>query len=149
MVRLGIGLYGYEPSGQNQELETVATLKTVISQIKKLKAGTTVGYSRKGILEKDAVIATIAIGYADGFDRRFSGGIGEVLVNGELCKTVGNVCMDMTMIDVTNVPCQIGDEVIIFGQNPSIKTLAEKANTIPYEILTGVSERVKRVFYKN
>jgi alanine racemase len=149
MVRLGIGLYGVEVTGTEQNaLQTVGTLKTIISQIKHLKKGETIGYSRKGILEKDSSIATIAIGYADGFDRGFSKGVGRVLVNGMACPVVGNVCMDMTMIDVSNVPCEEGDEVIIFGKYLSIKYLAKTIDTIPYEILTGVSERVKRVFYK-
>lgn len=149
MVRLGIGLYGVEATGTEQKgLQTVGTLKTVISQIKHLKAGETVGYSRKGVLEKDSKIATIAIGYADGFDRGFSQGVGKVLVNGVACPVVGNVCMDMTMVDVSEAECQEGDEVIIFGKDLSIKDLAASIGTISYEILTGVSERVKRVFYK-
>jgi alanine racemase len=148
MVRLGIGMYGVESSGlESEALATVTTLKTTISQIKSLKQGETVGYSRKGVLERDSKIATIAIGYADGYDRGFGRGNAEVMVDGTLCKTVGNICMDMTMIDVTQVDCKEGDEVIIFGENPSISALAEKIDTIPYEILTGVSERVKRVFY--
>lgn len=149
MVRLGIGLYGVEVTNSEQkELQTVGTLKTVISQIKFLKAGETIGYSRKGVLEKDSKIATIAIGYADGFDRGFSKGVGKVLVNGVACPVVGNVCMDMTMIDVSETDCQEGDEVVIFGKDLSIKDLAASIGTISYEILTGVSERVKRVFYK-
>lgn len=149
MVRLGIGLYGVEVTGTEQkELQTVGTLKTVISQIKHVKVGETIGYSRKGILEKDSIIATIAIGYADGFDRGFSKGVGKVLVNGVACPVVGNVCMDMTMIDVSETDCKEGDEVIIFGKDLSIKDLAASIGTISYEILTGVSERVKRVFYK-
>lgn len=149
MVRLGIGLYGVEATGTEQNaLQTVGTLKTVISQIKHLKKGETIGYSRKGILEKDSQIATIAIGYADGFDRGFSKGVGHVLINGVRCPVIGNVCMDMTMVDVTEVNCKEGDEVIIFGKDLPIHELAASIGTIPYEILTGVSERVKRVFYK-
>lgn len=149
MVRLGIGLYGVEVTSTEQNaLQTVGTLKTVISQIKNLKKGETIGYSRKGILEKDSRIATIAIGYADGFDRGFGKGVGKVLVNSIACPVVGNVCMDMTMIDVTNATCEEGDEVIVFNKDLSIKELANTIDTIPYEILTGVSERVKRVFYK-
>lgn len=148
MVRLGIGLYGVESSGmETGVLETVATLKTTISQIRQLPAGETVGYGRSGVLERDSRIATIAIGYADGYDRRFGRGNAVVNVNGTLCKTVGNVCMDMTMIDVTDAVCREGDEVVVFGENPGISDLAEKIGTIPYELLTGVSERVKRVFY--
>ncbi|MCP9766810.1 bifunctional UDP-N-acetylmuramoyl-tripeptide:D-alanyl-D-alanine ligase/alanine racemase [Lacihabitans sp. LS3-19] len=148
MVRLGIGLYGIESAGLEQNaLETVGTLKTTISQIKTLKVGDTVGYGRKGVIEKESKIATLAIGYADGYDRGFSRGIGKVSVNGILCPTVGNVCMDMTMIDVTEANCKEGDQVIVFGKNPNINELAKEIGTIPYEILTGVSERVKRVFY--
>ncbi len=148
MVRLGIGLYGVEASGmENGVLETVATLKTTISQIKSLPAGETVGYGRSELLERDSRIATVAIGYADGYDRRFGNGKGRINVNGVLCKTVGRICMDMTMIDVTEVDCREGDEVIVFGENPCVSDLAECVGTIPYELLTGVSERVKRVFY--
>ncbi|WP_259016844.1 bifunctional UDP-N-acetylmuramoyl-tripeptide:D-alanyl-D-alanine ligase/alanine racemase [Emticicia fluvialis] len=149
MVRLGIGLYGVEATGTEQKsLQTVGTLKTIISQIKHLKKGETIGYSRKGVLDKDSRIATIAIGYADGFDRGFSKGVGYVLVNGTRCPVIGNVCMDMTMVDVTEASCEEGDEVIIFGKDLPIHELAASIGTIPYEILTGVSERVKRVFYK-
>ena len=150
MVRLGVGLYGLAAKPEDQEnLLTVGTLKTVISQIKYVKSSETVGYGRKGILERDTKTATIAIGYADGFDRRFSGGVGEVLIQGQRCRVVGNVCMDMTMVDITNVPhVQEGDEVIIFGKDLTIMELAKKINTISYEILTSVSERVKRIFYQ-
>lgn len=148
MVRLGIGLYGIESSGiEPNALEVVGTLKTTISQIKTLSAGETVGYSRRGIIEKESKIATLAIGYADGYDRGFSRGVGQVLVNEVLCPVVGNVCMDMTMIDVTNAKCKEGDQVIMFGKKPHINDLATAIGTIPYELLTGVSERVKRVFY--
>ena len=148
MVRLGIGLYGVDAAGINQQaLQPVGSLKTVISQIKTLRAGESVGYSRRGLLDHDARIATIAIGYADGYDRRFGNGVGAVLVNGTRCPTVGNVCMDMTMIDVTQAQASEGDEAILFGPQLPITELARQINTIPYEILTGVSERVKRVFY--
>ena len=150
MVRLGVGMYGLAAKPEDQEnLMTVGTLKTVISQVKHLKSSETVGYGRKGELSRDSKTATIAIGYADGYDRRFSRGIGEVLIHGQRCKVIGNVCMDMTMVDVTDVPnVQEGDEVIIFGQDLTIMDLAQKINTIPYEILTSVSERVKRIFYQ-
>ncbi len=149
MVRLGIGLYGVEASGLNPSLlHTVGTLRTVISQIKTVKAGESVGYSRRGVLTHDARIATLAIGYADGYDRRFGNGIGQVLVNGTRCETVGAVCMDMTMVDVTSSVASEGDAVIIFGPDLPISELARKINTIPYELLTGISERVKRVFFK-
>jgi alanine racemase len=147
MVRLGIGLYGVETNGWLQDkLRTIATLKTVISQIKHIKAGETVGYSRKGKVEQDKTIATIAIGYADGFCRKFGNGAVFVNINGSLVPTIGNICMDMCMVDITNLLVQEGDEVIVFGENPTIFALAQQAETIPYEILTAVGERVKRVF---
>lgn len=149
MVRLGIGLYGVEATGTHQSaLQTVGTLRTLISQIKTVRAGESVGYSRRGWLDHDARIATLAIGYADGFDRRLGNGVGSVWVNGTRCPTVGNVCMDMTMIDVTQASASEGDEVIIFGAELPIIELAQRIGTIAYEILTGVSERVKRVFFK-
>jgi alanine racemase len=147
MVRLGIGLYGVEANGWLQEkLRPIGTLKTVISQIKHIKAGETVGYSRKGKAETAKKIATIAIGYADGFNRKLSNGNGKVLINGQLAPIIGNVCMDMTMIDITDIEANEGDEVIIFGENPTVFDLAQQVGTIPYEILTSVGERVKRVF---
>jgi alanine racemase len=149
MVRLGIGLYGVEASQIDKSaVRAVGTLRSVISQIKTVPAGESVGYSRRGVLDHDARIATVAIGYADGYDRRLGNGVGQIWVNGTLCPTVGNVCMDMTMIDVTRASAHEGDEVIIFGREVPITDLAKKIGTIPYEILTGVSERVKRVFYK-
>ncbi len=150
MVRLGVGLYGLAAKPEDQEnLMTVGTLKTVISQIKHVKSSETVGYGRKGQLSRDTKTATIAIGYADGYDRRFSRGIGEVLIHGYRCKVVGNVCMDMTMVDITDVShVEEGDEVIIFGNGLTMIELANKINTIAYEILTSVSERVKRIFYQ-
>jgi Alr-MurF fusion protein len=149
MVRLGIGLYGVAAQTDDQVfLQTVGTLKTVISQIKNVKSGESIGYGRKGFALRDTKVATIAIGYADGFDRGFSNGVGEVLVNGTPCPVIGNVCMDMTMVDITNAQAEEGDEVVVFGNYPTISELAKKINTIPYEILTGVGERVKRVFYQ-
>ncbi|AQG79064.1 bifunctional UDP-N-acetylmuramoyl-tripeptide:D-alanyl-D-alanine ligase/alanine racemase [Spirosoma montaniterrae] len=149
MVRLGIGLYGVESSQTDvSAVRPVGTLRTVVSQIKCVLAGESVGYSRRGVLDHDARIATLAIGYADGFDRRLGNGVGRVWVNGTLCPTVGSVCMDMTMIDVTAASVQEGDEVIIFGPDLPITELARQINTIPYEVLTGISERVKRVFVK-
>lgn len=145
MVRLGIGLYGFDPANQ-LELRPISQLKTIISQIQHLKKGDTVGYSRKGMVEKDARIAVIPIGYEDGYLRVFGNGNAMVNFNGVNCPTIGNICMDMTMVDVSNVECVEGDEVIIFGTEPSIQQLAKWANTIPYEILTNVSSRVRRVF---
>ncbi len=116
MVRLGIGLYGVDPTREDfKELKPVATLKTIISQIKNIPKGESIGYGRKGIAEKDLKLATIAIGYADGFSRGLSSGVGEVLIRGNRAKVIGNVCMDMTMVDVTGIDAQEGDEVIIFG----------------------------------
>jgi alanine racemase len=147
MVRLGIGLYGVDPTAEKfTQLQPVASLKTVISQIKKIPQGESVGYSRKGIAENDLTIATIAIGYADGFSRSFSQGKGHVLVNGKRAPVIGNVCMDMTMIDVTGISAREGDEVIIFGDGLSIHEVAQQVGTIPYEILTNTSSRVKRIF---
>lgn len=148
MVRLGIGLYGVNPTDDKfDQLQPVATLKTIISQIKKIKKGETIGYGRKGVAEKDLQLATIAIGYADGFSRGFSKGKGVVLIKGKRARVVGNVCMDMTMVDVTDIDAHEGDEVIIFGEDLPIHEVAERLGTIPYEILTNTSERVKRVFF--
>lgn len=150
MVRLGKGLYGTAVLAEDQQqLRTVGTLKTIISQLKTVPATETVGYGRQGLLSRSTRIATIAIGYADGYDRKFSRGVGKVLIHGQLCPVVGNVCMDMTMVDVTELPhCEEGDEVIVFGDSPSIRELAAWSGTIPYEILTNVGERVRRVFYR-
>ena len=147
MVRLGIGLYGVDPTHKEAiSLQPVATLKTVISQIKKIKKRETIGYGRHGMAETERKIATIAIGYADGFSRRLSQGVGEVLINAKRAKIVGNVCMDMTMVDITGIDANEGDEVILFGATLPIQEIASRIQTIPYEILTNVSERVKRVF---
>ena len=147
MVRLGISLYGVSASGLNG-LRNVCTLKTTILQIKYIKAGETVGYGRKGHFDKDATIATIRIGYADGLSRQFGNGVGKVLVNGHMVPIVGNICMDLSMIDVTGVDVKEGDSVVIFGENPSVVDLAKEINTIPYEILTSISSRVKHIYYK-
>ena len=148
MVRLGIGLYGVDPTEEtNANLKPVATLKTVVSQIKKIAAGQTIGYGRKGKADKGMTLATIAIGYADGYSRSFSNGKGKVWVSGRIVPVIGNVCMDMTMIDVSGLDVREGDEVILFGPLLPIKTVASWINTIPYEILTSTSERVKRVFF--
>lgn len=148
MVRLGIGLHGIEISTLNTDkLQNPASLRTVVSQLRTVKAGETIGYGRKGKAEKDITIATIAIGYADGYLRHFSNGNAHVMINGQKAKTIGNICMDMTMIDVTGLEVEEGDEVVIFGNSPTVSELAEWANTIPYEILTNVSNRIKRVFY--
>ncbi len=146
MVRLGIGLYGVDPTPEKHALKPVNTLKTLISQVRTVRAGETIGYGRKGKAIHDMKIGTIAIGYADGFSRAFSQGKGVVLVKGKQAPVVGNVCMDMTMVDLTGIDVQEGDEVIIFGEALPVSELAARINTIPYEILTNTSERVKRVF---
>jgi Alr-MurF fusion protein len=148
MVRLGIGLHGIASSPQEQrQLQMVATLKTTISQIRQVKAGETIGYSRKGVAEKDMTLATVGIGYADGFNRRLGNGVGKVLVMGHFAPVVGSVCMDMTMIDITGITAREGTEVIVFGADHSILDIAKQIETIPYEVLTSVSERVKRVYF--
>ena len=146
MVRLGIGLYGVDPTHLGFPLKVVATLKTIISQIKRVAAGETVGYGRKGKATRPMTIATIAIGYADGFSRSFSQGVGKVLIHGKRAPVVGNVCMDMTMVDITGIDAEEGDEVVIFSESLPIQELAAAINTIPYEILTNTSERVRRIF---
>lgn len=146
MVRLGIGLYDVSALSE-VKLETVCTLKTIILQIRDVKAGDTVGYNRKGKLTRDSRIGVIPIGYADGFNRHLSNGVGEVWVNGHRAKVVGNICMDISMIDLTDIPAEEGDTVEVFGNNITLQELAEKLDTIPYEILTSVSRRVKRVYF--
>jgi len=148
LVRLGIGLYGFCTGNKlDGKLMNVVSLKTVISQIKLVPANETVGYNRKGVLKRDSVIATIPIGYADGLDRRLGNGAGIFKINGVLTPTVGNICMDMCMLDVTDANAHEGDEVIIFNSATDIIKLSEIIGTIPYEILTGISRRVKRVYY--
>lgn len=149
MVRLGIGLYGVDSAGREPErLQTVGTLKTVISQIKHLKTGDTVGYGRRGKAARYKTIATVAIGYADGLDRGFGNGNASMQINGQWAPTIGSICMDMTMLDITGIDAQEGDEVVVFGASQSVEALAKKIDTIPYEILTNIGERVKRVFYR-
>lgn len=149
MVRLGIGLYGVEIETHALQLQPVATLRSTIAQIKKLKAGETVSYNRRGIIKTDSTIATVRIGYADGYSRRFGNGIGKMFINGKLVPVVGTVCMDMTMVDVTAIPdLKEGDEVIIFGKELPVQKMASWIDTIPYEIMTSVSQRVKRVYFQ-
>ena len=148
MVRLGIGLYGVDPY-TGKMIHNVGTLKTTILQIHDVKAENTVGYSRKGRLERDSRIAAIPIGYADGLNRKLGNGNGYCIVNGKKAPYVGNICMDVCMIDVTDIPCKEGDKVEIFGENLPVTTLAEWLGTIPYEILTSVSMRVKRIYYQD
>lgn len=144
MVRLGIGLYGAD---ERMTLEQVATLKTVISQIKRVAAGESVGYGRKGVVHRDSTIATVRIGYADGYPRSLGQGAGRMLVRGVQVPVIGHVCMDMTMLDITGVEAAEGDEVIVFGESLPVTALSRWAGTIPYEILTGISQRVKRIYY--
>ena len=145
MVRLGIGLYGISAVEEEQsQLRTVATLKTTISQIKNIKKGESIGYNRAYIASENLTIATIPIGYADGLRRNLSNENGNVWVNGTICNIVGNVCMDMTMIDITKANAKEHDEVIVFGNEHDISHMAKNAGTIPYEILTSISQRVNR-----
>ncbi|WP_338158218.1 bifunctional UDP-N-acetylmuramoyl-tripeptide:D-alanyl-D-alanine ligase/alanine racemase [uncultured Phocaeicola sp.] len=148
MVRLGIGLYGIDPF-TNQMLHNVTTLKTTILQIHDVPADETVGYSRKGVLNRNSRIAALPIGYADGLNRHLGNGKGYCLVNGQKATYVGNICMDVCMIDVTDIDCKEGDKAIIFGDELPVTVLSDILDTIPYEILTSVSERVKRVYYQD
>lgn len=149
MVRLGIGLYGVSNDSEEQKyLENVSTLKSVISQIRMIPAGDSVGYGRRFMAEKPTRVATIPIGYADGIARLWGNGIGYVLINNEKAIILGSVCMDMLMVDVTGIACAEGDAVIVFGESPTVNEMAQKTQTIPYEILTSISQRVKRVFYR-
>ncbi len=146
MVRLGIGLYGVSSTG-SKSLRNVSTLKSSILQVKTVLPGETVGYSRRGIPSRPSKIAIIPVGYADGINRRLSNGNGAFIVNGKPAPVIGNICMDMTMIDITGIDAKEGDEVEIFGQENPLNEMAKRLQTIPYEILTGVSERVKRVYF--
>ena len=147
MVRLGVGLYGYDPTQKIQDdLMCVGIIRSTISQIKLLKKGENVGYDRTFKALHNMKIATVPIGYADGIRRGLSNGKGYFMVSGNQAKIVGTVCMDMTMIDITNIPCEEGDEIIVFGEKPSIYEIATQLNTIPNEILSGISTRVKRVY---
>ncbi len=150
MVRLGIGLYGVDSADSNKlKLQTVATLKSTIAQIKYLNKGESVSYNRKGIVEKDSVIATIRIGYADGYPRRLGNGVGKVWINNKLAPIIGTICMDMFMVDITDIKgVREGDDVILFGKELPVQQIATWANTIPYEIMTGISQRVKRVYFE-
>jgi len=150
MVRLGIGLYGVDSAGSGKlNLQTVTTLKSTIAQVKHLEAGESVSYNRNGVVNRDSAIATVRLGYADGYPRRLGNGVGKVWVKGHLVPVIGTVCMDMFMIDVTGIDnIQEGEEVVIFGTNLPVQQVAKWAETIAYEILTGISQRVKRVYYE-
>lgn len=144
MVRLGIGLYGLD-SGSDLDLKQVATLKTTITQIREVPAGGRVGYGRRGQMQRQSRIATVRIGYADGYSRRFGGGVGKMQLHGTFVPTIGDICMDMCMLDVTNVPdAEEGDEVLVYGD---LQVLADSIGTIPYELLVNISQRVKRIYY--
>ena len=145
MCRLGIGLYGISFNGNH--LRNVCSLQTTILSVKTVRAGETIGYGRHTTLTEDRQIAVIPIGYADGFDRRFSNYGGEVIVRGKRCPVVGNVCMDQAMVDVTGTDAQVGDSVEVFGERLPLQELSDRLGTIPYEVLTSVSRRVQRVYY--
>lgn len=150
MVRLGIGLYGYLDSPEAlKELTPSSRLRTTISQIKHLEPGETVGYQRSGKITHPSRIATLPIGYADGFPRMLGNGVGEVSISGYRAKTIGNICMDMCMVDVSHIPCKEGDDVEVFGHEISLHEFAKNMKTIPYEVITGISRRVKRIYYRN
>lgn len=150
MVRLGIGMYGVGTADEEAFLQPVAQLETRITQIRYLREGDTVGYSRKGKIERPSRIATLPLGYADGFPRKLGNGNFSVMVHGRLAPTIGSICMDMCMIDVTGIPEAIeGDKVIVFDNARSIKAMADALETIPYEVMTGISQRVKRVYFQD
>ena len=149
MVRLGIGLYGISNDIEEQkQLENVGTLKSIISQIRTIRAEESVGYGRKFIANRETRVATIPIGYADGISRGWGNGVGYVVIKKQKATIIGSICMDMLMVDCTDIECKEGDAVIIFGENPTVNYIADKLNTISYEILTSISQRVKRVFYR-
>ena len=148
MCRLGLGLYGINPRN-NAIINNVSTLRTTILQLRKVKAGDTVGYSRRGVIDHDSVIAAIPIGYADGLNRRLGNRNGYCMVNNQRAEYVGNICMDVAMIDVTGIDCNEGDSVEIFGDNLPVTVLSDALQTIPYEVLTGISNRVNRVYFQD
>lgn len=149
MVRLGIGMYGVdEDETMQKQLRNVTTLRTTISQVKQVKAGESIGYSRSTVAAKDMQTATVRIGYADGYPRILSNGAGHMLVNGKMAPVIGRICMDMTILDISGIPAEEEDEVIVFGQDLPVSMLATWARTIPYEILTNISQRVRRVYFE-
>jgi len=148
MVRFGISLYGIHSIGADKNiLENVSTLKSTISQIKKIKAGETIGYKRSGKAENDITIAIIPVGYADGINRKLGNGNGSVYINGKAAPYIGNICMDMSMVDITGIEAKEGDDVVVFGKEHTVSELAKDMGTIPYEVISGISRRVKRVYY--
>jgi alanine racemase len=148
MVRLGIGMYGINVS-DNSEIQPISSLKTVVIQLKNLKKGDSIGYGRKTTAGEEMTIAMLPIGYSDGLRRSIGNGGYSFYVNGKQCPIAGNICMDICMIDVTTCDAKVGDEVEVFGKHNSIEDLATAMDTIPYEVLTSISQRVKRVFYKD
>lgn len=150
MVRAGIGLYGYGNSEkENKHLKPITTLKTIISQIHHIEKGESVGYNRAYKSDTYQKTATLPIGHADGIGRQYGNGNGFVMINGQQAPIIGNVCMDMIMVNITDIDCNEGDEVIVFGiENHTVEHLANRTNTISYELLTAISQRVKRVFVK-
>ena len=149
MVRLGIGMYGISDDEEVQsKLKCVATFKTLISQISEIEKGETVSYGRRFKAERKSKIATIPVGYADGIRRSLGNGVGKVNIHGNIVPIIGTVCMDMLMVDVTDIQCKEGDEVIVFGENPTVVEVAKEMGTIPYEVLTSISSRVKRIYYR-
>ena len=146
MVRLGIGLYGISATGA--VLQSVSSFKSYITSIREVSPEETVGYGRKGVLTRPSKIAVLPVGYADGLNRHLSCGVGDVWIRGKRAPIVGNICMDTCMVDVTDLDAHVGDEVEIFGKQIAVTELANKLNTIPYEVLTQVSHRVKRVYFK-
>ena len=146
MVRLGIGVYGISSM---IELKPIATLSTIISKVRTISKGGQIGYGISNKVTKKTKVAIVPIGYADGFSRSLGNGVGKMIVNNKLVPTIGNICMDMTFIDVTDLDVKIGDVVEIFGSNRKIENLAKEANTIPYEILSSISHRVVRVYERD
>ncbi|MDE6490811.1 MAG: bifunctional UDP-N-acetylmuramoyl-tripeptide:D-alanyl-D-alanine ligase/alanine racemase, partial [Muribaculaceae bacterium] len=147
---LGICLYGIATMDipQMQGLKPVSAMRSIVISVKEWGAGTTIGYGRKGVLDRPTVVATVPVGYADGVNRHLGNGRASFWINGHRCPTIGNICMDACMVDVTDADCKVGDSVEIFGDNVTVYELADILGTIPYEILTSVSTRVKRIYYR-
>ncbi len=149
MVRSGIGLYGFGNGEQeNQHFRPIATLKTVVSQIHMIEKGETVGYNRAYKSESFGKTATLPVGHADGISRAYGNGKGWVLIHGKKAPIIGNICMDMIMVDISHIDCKEGDEVIVFGETHSAAQLSKAVDSISYELLTAMSQRIKRVFYR-
>jgi alanine racemase len=147
MVRLGIGLYGIS-AVDSKRLKNISTFKSTVTQIKRVSPNETIGYGREGKAIEGKTIAIIPVGYADGFSRALSNGVGRFYINGYYVPVIGNICMDMSMADITDCQIKEGDEVIIFGEEIPVTELADKLGTIPYEIFTSVSGRVKRIYFQ-